>query len=113
MIAFGEQVQVHLTQQFTEAVGVFCNLFTTGPAYAQQVRLCPLEMTDKKPGPVSGLKRAQLFAGILAQHLHAQRVGQIGADELATGTIAMGAENGKRILMFGAHQRVDLPRPWQ
>ena len=111
MIAFGEQVQIHLAQQRAEAVRVFGNLLATGPAGSQQIRLCPFEMPDEQPRGLGRFKVAQFFPGLLGHHLHAQGARQIGPDELSAGAIAVGAENGKGIAMLGAYQRIDIPRP--
>ncbi|MNO75033.1 hypothetical protein D3C76_660570 [compost metagenome] len=67
-------------------------------------------MPDEQPGGLGRFKIAQLVAGCLVHHLHAQGARQISPDELSAGTIAVGAENGKGITMLGTHQRIDIPR---
>jgi hypothetical protein len=106
VIAFGEQVQIHFAEQLTKAVGVFRHCSPPAQRCAAD-RPGPGEVPDKQPRclwrPV-----AEFFA-VLVQHLYAQGVRQISADELSAGAIAVRAENGKRVVMFGAHQRVDVP----
>ncbi|MNU76830.1 hypothetical protein D3C71_663920 [compost metagenome] len=111
VIALGEQVQIHVAEQWTEAVGIFGGLFATGPAGPQQIRLRPVEVPDEQPRCLGRLKVAELFPGFLGHHLHAQGVRQIGPNELPAGTVAVGAENCKRVVMLGTHQCVDIARP--
>ncbi|MNQ82799.1 hypothetical protein D3C85_978610 [compost metagenome] len=110
MVAFGKQVQVHLAQQRTKTVGILRGLFAAGPLGAQQVSLCPVEMANEQPGNFGGIQATKLLTGVTGDHLHAQGVRQVGPNELAARVVGMGAEYRKRILVFGAHQRLDVPR---
>ncbi|MOA36097.1 hypothetical protein D3C78_1576010 [compost metagenome] len=65
-------------------------------------------MADEQPRGCGGLQFPQLFAAIAGQHMHAQGSGQIRANELAAGVVAMRPQDGKRVVVFGAHQRVDV-----
>ena len=48
------------------------------------------------------------FAAVLVQHFDFQCTGQVGPDKLPTGTIAVRTENGKRVVVFGTHQGIDV-----
>ncbi|MNX69897.1 hypothetical protein D3C86_1011320 [compost metagenome] len=58
VIALGEQVQIHVAEQWAEAVGIFGGLFATGPAGPQQIRLRPVEVPDEQPRCLGRLKVA-------------------------------------------------------
>jgi len=107
MVAFGEQVQVHLPQLRTEAVGVLGDVFATGPADLQQIGLWVGQAREEQPRHLALLHGSQHTATGTLQHLDAQRVGQVGTHHQAV-AIRMGAENRKRITMLGANQRIDI-----
>ncbi|MNB99514.1 hypothetical protein D3C75_468000 [compost metagenome] len=109
VIAFGKQVQIHVAQQGAEAVRVFGRLLATGPTGAQQIRLRAVEMPGKQPRRLCGLKTPKRFARAPGQNFYTQGAWQIGADELSTGTITVGAKYGEGIDMLGAHQCIDIP----
>ncbi|MNL03749.1 hypothetical protein D3C87_1242970 [compost metagenome] len=71
VIALGEQVQIHLTEQRAKAVRVFGGLFAAGPARTQQVGLRPIEVADEQPGGLCRLKRTKLLPGFFGHHMYA------------------------------------------
>jgi hypothetical protein len=94
VIAFGEQVQVHLAQQqLLEAVRVFGDLFATGPLDLQQVRLAAAEMPDKQAWHLSRVEAADVLAAVPGQYLDTQGFRQEGANELAALLVIMGPED--------------------
>lgn len=111
MIAFGEQVKVHVTQLRAKAVGVFGNLIATGPTDLQLVGLCLIKVRAEQPGQAA-LHHFGKHAPIVAsQDAHIQGTGQEGADHLAACAVAMGAEYRKWIGVFGAGQGIEVPLP--
>ena len=108
VIAFGKQVQVHFPEQLAEAVGVFGDLLAAGPLDLQQVALAGREMPDKQAGNRGGIQAAKPVAAVTGQHLDTQGLRQECADNLAALLIVVGAEERKRIRMFGAHQGFNI-----
>ncbi|MNM98353.1 hypothetical protein D3C81_1108820 [compost metagenome] len=111
VVAFGEQVQVHVAQLRAEAVGVFGDLLATGPADLQQVRVCLIEVRGEQPRQAALLHFGEDAPVMPGQDAHIQGVGQEGADHLPARAVAMGAEYRKWIGVLGAGQGVEVPLP--
>lgn len=104
MVALGEQMHVQLAQLRTEAVRVFGDLLTTGPADAQQVGLLVSQTGDEEAGHLALLHhRQQLLVAV--QHFRAQCVGQVGAHHHCF-AIGVRPKNGERVAMLGSHQSI-------
>ena len=110
MIAFGKQIQIHLTQQRAKAVGIFAGLHRIAPINLQQVRPRLCEMPDKQAGHVCIIKTAQHLTGIPGQYIDICRAGQISPDKLPAATIGMCPQHRKRIGVLGLGQCVDIRR---
>ena len=108
MVAFGEQVEIHLAEQRPEAVGVFADLLPRRPLDTQQIGLALGEMTDKQPRHISAVETAQNFLAVAGQGLDTQGTGQEGTDILPSDIVVMGPEDGKRVMVFGPHQSFDI-----
>lgn len=91
MVAFGEQVQVHVAQLRAEAVGVFGDLLAAGPADLQQVRVCFIEVRGEQTGQAALLHFGEDAPVMPGQHAHIQGIGQEDADHLPARTVAVGA----------------------
>ncbi len=113
VIAFGEQVQVHFAKQRPEAVGVFADLFATGPLHTQEVGPGLGKMPGEQPRHLVGFQVAEQLLLLAVQHLDTQRPGQESPDDLPTGTVAMGPEDGERVVVLGPDQGLDSPGRWQ
>ncbi|MNH11885.1 hypothetical protein D3C79_714130 [compost metagenome] len=111
VVAFGEQVQVHVAQLRAKAVGVFGDLLATGPADLQQVRVCLIEVRGEQPRQAALLHFGEDAPVMPGQDAHIQGVGQEGADHLPARAVAMGAEYRKWIGVLGAGQGVEVPLP--
>lgn len=111
VIAFREQVKVHVTQLRAKAVGVFGNLFATGPDDMKLVGLCLIEVRTEQPRQAALLHFGKDPPVIPGLNAHFQGIGQKGADHLPACTVAVGAEYRKRIGVFGAGQGVEVPLP--
>ncbi len=109
VIAFGEQVQVHFTeQQLLEAIRVFRDLLATRPLDFQQVRLARVKVPDKQTGHLARVQATDLLATVAGQYLHTQRFRQERTDKLAAVIIIVWPENRERVMVFGAYQRFDV-----
>ncbi len=108
MIAFGKQIQVHFAEQRAIAVRVFGDLLAACPIDFQLVGLSVFKMTDEETRDVAHLKLTQFAPVIRREQTHTQGAWQVGADELPAATIAMWAENRKRVTMFSTDQRIHV-----
>ena len=111
MVALGKQVHVHFAELGTKAERVFGDLFATGPANLQQIRLLIGQSGEEKAGHLPLLHGRQDSPAAAFKHFDAQRIRQVGAHDQPI-TVRVRAKNGKRVAMFGAHQRVDISIGW-
>lgn len=111
MVAFGEQVQVHVAQLRAEAVGVFGDLLAPGPADLQQVRLCLVQVSAEQPGQAALHHFGQHPPVLPGEHPTAQGAGQESTHPDTTRTIAMGTQYCERIGVLGAGKGIELPLP--
>ncbi|MNP63115.1 hypothetical protein D3C76_1584760 [compost metagenome] len=111
MVAFGEQVKVHVAQLRAKAVRVFGNLLATGPADLQQVRLCLIQVRGEQPRQAALHHFGQHSPVLPGEYPCIQGTGQKGTHPAATRTIAMGAQYCERIGVLGAGKGIELPLP--
>ena len=88
------------------------DLFATGPANLQQIRLLIGQPGEEKAGHLALLHGRQHSPAAALKHFDAQRIRQVGAHDQPI-TVRVRAKNGKRVAMFGAHQRIDIGIGWQ
>ena len=103
--AFVEQIEVGLPQQETEGIGILGFLHAAGPADDQLVGRGVFQPRDEQPGHSSRLHLGQGPTADAIDQLHAQGVGQEGADDHAL-AIGMGTEHGEGIAVLAAGQRL-------
>ena len=111
MVAFSEQVKVHVAQLRAKAVRVFGDLLATGPTDLQLVGVCLIKVRTEQARQAALLHFGQDAPVVPRQKAHTQGIGQEGADDLAACAIAMGAQYRKWIGVLGAGQGVQVPLP--
>src|SRR5690606_13022361 len=75
MVAFGEQIEIHLTQLRTEAVRIFGYMHATRPADAQQIGLRMRQPREEQARDLPLLHRSESTATGTLEHFHTQRIG--------------------------------------
>ncbi len=107
MITLGKQIDVHFAELRPEAVRVLGDLLTTGPADAQQVGLRVGQTDEEQSRHLPLLHAAQCSAPRTVEHLDTECVWQVGTNHQPI-AVGVRAQDGERIAMLGADQRVDL-----